>query len=99
MIELIRTEKHSENAVKLLLEEFCVMFRLYTKRMCVRLVNDISPIIIYAMQHQPNLTAHDVCAVVLQAHDCGKPMGSQFQFQVDIEGEFPAVNVSFFNLL
>lgn len=98
VIELMHFEDKSAIKIKHFLKELCVSVQVYSKRMCIRLVDVMSPIILYAIQHQPNLTAYDICAVLLQAKNCGVPKGSQFLFSVDIDGEFPIHHVRILKL-
>lgn len=55
------------------------------------MVKFMAPIGYYIVEQHPDLTAHDICAIVYQSENCGTPKAERLEFEVQISGQPPAV--------
>lgn len=91
-INFIRHDKYTLHKVQELFIDMCRASRVYSKKICRALTYQLSPIIFYTVQQRPNVSAYDVCAVMLQMNgNCGLPKGEQYQIHIDIVGDQPQV--------
>lgn len=71
----------------------CTGLNLYSLRVCENVVHFMAPIGWYIQEQNPDLTSYDICAVVYQSENCGTPRAERLQFEIEVSGEGPEIEV------
>lgn len=88
-----RIRNASDTEMQIWGEEICVNAQIETRKVCSDVTKIFTPLLLFIMDSNPDLTAYDFCAIVYQGEDCGTPRHEKFHFEVDIVGEAPEITV------